>query len=227
MFGPDKYFLPMTLSEAVRDDIVALEAGVYRLLPYRDTSGRQLVLLEPRRNTGHGYTTESLVSAVPVECHGSIFIFIPDIVVSLLVQKLRALWYTIDTPVASECSDLYSGFVYIGWNKDSTLWDIGDKVYSRLSHFEKTCWPVKFVGAHIGGSSSIVFRLIKPILNALTDRRGRSRMVIHDTSGNELLADLAEYGILKHMLPREMGGSVELNQAEWIANRRAVEMEEI
>jgi len=62
LFGPLKYLLPMTLSEALRDDLVALEAGVYRLLPHSDMAGRQLVLLEPRRNTGEGYTSESLVS---------------------------------------------------------------------------------------------------------------------------------------------------------------------
>lgn len=56
----------MTLAGAVRDDLAALEAGVYRILPHRDLSGRQLVLLEPRRNTGQGYSAESLVSVVAV-----------------------------------------------------------------------------------------------------------------------------------------------------------------
>lgn len=49
LFGPDKYLLPMTLNEALRDDVAALEAGVYRLLPRLDSSGRQLVLLEPQK----------------------------------------------------------------------------------------------------------------------------------------------------------------------------------
>lgn len=52
----------MTLSEAMLDDIPALEAGVYRILPQVDAFGRQLVLLDPKRNTGDGYTVESLVS---------------------------------------------------------------------------------------------------------------------------------------------------------------------
>lgn len=105
--------------------------------------------------------------------------------------------------------------------------DLGAKVYGKLSHFEKTCWPIKFIGAHICGSPSIVFRIIKPILNAMTDRRGRSRMVIHDVPENTLLEALSGYGIMKNMLPTEMGGTVQPNQAEWIASRRAAEMEEI
>lgn len=63
IFG-DKFTLPMTLSEAMRDDLAALKAGVYRILPNRDSSGRQLIILEPRRNTGDGYTPESLVSGL-------------------------------------------------------------------------------------------------------------------------------------------------------------------
>lgn len=52
-------------------------------------------------------------------------------------------------------------------------------------------------------------------------------MLIHDVSEGNVLEILAEFGIKKDMLPVEMGGSVRLTQAEWIANRRAVEMEEI
>jgi hypothetical protein len=32
---------------------------------------------------------------------------------------------------------------------------------------------------------------------------------------------------MKDMLPTQMGGTIELSQSEWIANRRAVELEEI
>jgi len=65
VFGPGKYLMRMTLSEALRDDLVALEAGVYCLLPRLDASGRQVLYLDPSRNTREGYTSESLVSA----CH--------------------------------------------------------------------------------------------------------------------------------------------------------------
>ena len=62
MFGPDKYLLCMTLSEALRDDLVALETGVFCLLPQLDMSGRQVLYLDPSRHTREGYCSESLVS---------------------------------------------------------------------------------------------------------------------------------------------------------------------
>lgn len=54
----------MTLSEALKDDLAAIEAGVYLPLPKKDLSGRSMMYLEPHRNTGKGYSSESLVSTI-------------------------------------------------------------------------------------------------------------------------------------------------------------------
>lgn len=61
VFGEDKFVEKMTLSEALRDDLVALEAGMCCLLPYPDLSGRQVIYVEPKRHTREGYTSESMV----------------------------------------------------------------------------------------------------------------------------------------------------------------------
>jgi len=52
----------MSLSEALRDDLVALETGVFCLLPRLDASGGQILYLDPTCHTREGYTSESLVS---------------------------------------------------------------------------------------------------------------------------------------------------------------------
>lgn len=62
-FG-ERFTEKMTLSGAMRDDLVALEAGVYHLLPKPDASGRLITYLETRRNTGRGYSSDSLVSTI-------------------------------------------------------------------------------------------------------------------------------------------------------------------
>lgn len=62
VFGPEKYLMRMTLSEALSDDLAAIEAGVYVQLPHLDSSGRQLILMEPHRNSREGYSSESGVS---------------------------------------------------------------------------------------------------------------------------------------------------------------------
>ena len=61
LFGEEKYLMRMTLSEALRDDLDAIEAGVFRMLPHLDSSGRQILFLDPSRRSGDLYSSESLV----------------------------------------------------------------------------------------------------------------------------------------------------------------------
>lgn len=60
LFGDDKYMHRMTISEALRDDLDAVQDGVFCLLPIKDSSGRQLLHLEPGRKSD-GYSSDSLV----------------------------------------------------------------------------------------------------------------------------------------------------------------------
>ena len=63
-FGPEKYLLPISLGEALCDDvevIAALKAGMISLLPCLDLSGRQLLFLVPHRHTKKGYSSASVV----------------------------------------------------------------------------------------------------------------------------------------------------------------------
>lgn len=62
IFGPQKYWQRLSMSEALHDDIVALKAGVFSILPHRDLSGGHLLYVEPCRHTREGYSRESLVS---------------------------------------------------------------------------------------------------------------------------------------------------------------------
>ena len=58
---------------------------------------------------------------------------------------------------------------------------------------------------------------------------GPAHCLIHDVPENEILGALSEYGISKEILPTMMGGGVDLDVwlPTWIAQRRALEMEEI
>lgn len=61
IFGSEKFLQRMTLSEALQDDLEAIEEGVLSCLPFRDESGRQMVFLEPHRRTRGRYSSESMV----------------------------------------------------------------------------------------------------------------------------------------------------------------------
>lgn len=124
-------------------------------------------------------------------------------------------------------NDVNSGFVFVEWHKHTTLWDYDRKAMDGILHFQLSCWPVQCLCYQICCPSSFCMRILKPIVYALADKRARSRAVIHDVSESETLKNLESFGILKDMLPTEMGGSLKLDLPEWMENRRAVELEEI
>jgi hypothetical protein len=128
---------------------------------------------------------------------------------------------------SQENTDVRSGVVYIIWDRDSTIWDFDYKLQSRLTYLDRSCWPVKLVAAHPCCSPGFVIRMTKPIIYALMDKQTRSRTMIHDVPDSQILQDLFTYGIMNDMLPTVMGGTIQLNQSEWISKRRALEIDEI
>lgn len=119
-----------------------------------------------------------------------------------------------------------SGIVLVNFMKDFTIWDYDHRLYERIIYFDKNCWPVKIVASHVCCSPWIAVKLIKAIMFSLLGKHNRYCRLIHNVPESQLLAVLSDYGIYKEMLPTVMGGTVQLDQAEWIADRRAAELNE-
>jgi hypothetical protein len=64
VFGPIKFTMRMTLGEALKDDLDAIEDGVFTILPHLDASGRQMLYMEPHRRSRGQYSSESLVRSI-------------------------------------------------------------------------------------------------------------------------------------------------------------------
>lgn len=194
--------MPMTLTGALRNDIAALEAGVFCLLPKTDVSGRPLLYLEPARHTREGYTSASL---------------------------LRAVWYTIEVAAQKRTKDnSNSSVVQVMWDLKTSLFDYDRRACDRMIYFDTSAWPIKISAFHACCSPAFMTQIIKPLMFALKDRESRQRTLFHDVPASEIINILAKYGIDKDMLPTYMvGGTLELNLLEWITERRAIELEEI
>lgn len=129
--------------------------------------------------------------------------------------------------MSRENTDISSGIVILAWHPTSTIWSFDRKAYDHMVRFEQTCWPIQCISHHICCPTSVVMRVIKPIVFAFMDARTRTRSVVHDVPENEIANALLEYGIRKEMLPTGMGGTVEIDMMKWTADRRATEMEEL
>lgn len=128
---------------------------------------------------------------------------------------------------SSQNKDLVSGIVEIVWDKESTVWEYDPQCYDRWTYFETHAWPVQITAFHVCCPPPFLKRIIVPIMMALTDARARARTIVHDVPESKILDELSSYGILKHMLPKQMGGDLIIDQSHWIMERRAVELEEL
>jgi hypothetical protein len=144
----------------------------------------------------------------------------------IIVLQLRAVWYVIEV-IAQTNIGHQPGFVVVNWAKDFTMWEYDHTLYDGIGRFDKTSWPVKPLAAHFCCPPWILVNVIHPLVNAACDSRIRHRTLVHNVPESQILNVLSSYGIMKDMLPTQMGGTIELSQSEWIANRRAVELEEI
>jgi hypothetical protein len=136
------------------------------------------------------------------------------------------MWYVVEV-AAAQNTDARSGAVDVIWLKDFSLWDYDPKIYDRLFTYYQCYLPVRTIAAHACCPPRVFLRWLFPVINAILDHFMRSRVQVHDVSENDIVDALSEYGISREMLPTEMGGTVELNPTEWIAQRRAAEMEEL
>lgn len=117
-----------------------------------------------------------------------------------------------------------SGIVEIIWCKNSMPLNYDAKI--RATCFTKQCWPVTIKANHMCGLSRISARIGLPFALAVKGKQMRARTKVHDVPDSEIVTTLSSFGITRDALPTVMGGGVESNQLEWLANRRAVEMEE-
>uniref|UniRef100_A0A7S4MWC3 CRAL-TRIO domain-containing protein n=1 Tax=Odontella aurita TaxID=265563 RepID=A0A7S4MWC3_9STRA len=194
LFGPHKCFLPMTLSGAVSDDMVALSDGFVELLPIRDAHGRAVFYFRACRLDLMKYSRESM---------------------------LRAFWYLIH--VAIEDPDTRRrGIVYI-FNNRGMCWDKFDpRTYRQLTallfHYTASmgramhcCHPTRH------------HHVVTPIMKMMFRSRGRKRFKIHSGSDEEVLRSLAEFGLGAEVVPNEMGGTLDPNPIRWLSNRMLLE----
>ena len=210
----------------MKDDIHALEAIDYRVLPQTDLSGRQILYSVPHSRGGKGLTTQSLVCTFE---HRRVLLMIWRVFRSYSFcdsAQVRVFWYAVEV-MSQDNTDVNSGYVQVVWNKDATVYDYNIQSYRRLMYFQQSCWPLKVVATHVCCSPRSSLSVIKPIVFALMRKGNRSRSIMHDVPEDKIMSVLAQYGILGSMLPTEMGGTMEQSQSEWLEQRRAIEMEEI
>mmetsp|Transcript_15784 Transcript_15784/g.28451 ORF Transcript_15784/g.28451 Transcript_15784/m.28451 type:complete len:544 (+) Transcript_15784:195-1826(+) len=195
IFGPEKFYLPLTLDGALRDDMTALQTGLCVPLPERDASGRQVLWFTLCKITFQGFTLQS---------------------------TLRVLWYMME--IASQNDRDGEGIVrienYENWTSENVVADLFVEYFALT----RDCWPVKVNADHSVCVAEDLCRLLMPICRPAKGKEGRIRSIIHAGTLEQGIKELPEYGIPLKMIPADCGGQSKVTIKEWIEGRRIAEI---
>jgi hypothetical protein len=130
--------------------------------------------------------------------------------------------------ISEKTTDSSSGFILLMWDGDTSIADFDLKLFEHASRLEcSRCYPVKALTNHLCSLTYFVRKIMKPIVFAVMTKEARARTLVHDDENSNYVGVLSQFGITREMLPIEMGGTVRLDQRQWMVERRAIELDEI
>ena len=193
LFGPERAFLPMTQSGAMKDDMDCFDVLLdeNHMLPH-DNRGRAVWF----SNKG----------CRNVERLGK-------------RQQLRILWYYVHTALEVE-SVQTSGFVLlVGLHINMHTQLNRSLLRMEVLHFRDVL-PSTLRAVHFFQVSSFAKEWLLPSVKFLLGRRLRLRLIIHAPTQQE---DIVKYAFNAANIPVCCGGTYKYNQTKWLEARRLLE----
>jgi len=208
IFGPERAFLPLTLSHALKDDTSSLHVGFLRNTLQKDDAGRAILFVDPSR-------------------------FPPDQAYDRY-SMVRALWYNIHSAI-EEDDVQRKGVVIIAHPEHVARSQIDQKLMKMNVTCIRGCLPVRIAAFHVC-NPPFFFELLFPIVKLLMGERLRKRIKIHsDRNGKKNKSTKGEgsveestvirklvdkYGIDKIKIPTEVGGGNTIDHVQWLEDRK-------
>jgi hypothetical protein len=184
--------MPLTLSKALKDDMVAISMQFYSLTGTKDASGRSIVYLQPSKQDKSKYTRESMC---------------------------RAMWYIVHAALEDEMTQK-RGVVNLSFPDNAKLSQLDRSLVKMNLDCIKGCLPVRQSGMHICHPPSFI-SLVLPLLKLFMGERMRKRIMLHSGSTEKVLKHIAPFGLPKESIPTNLGGAAVVDFAGWLEQRRA------
>ena len=194
IFGQEKAFLQMKLTQAMRDDHIAISMGIIMPLSQTDDEGREIVFFDPSKQDKTQYEPESLV---------------------------RVFWYAAHVALESEEAQK-KGVVLLIYPRNARHSQFDRKLASHIARSLKGCLPVR-MGSFQVCHPPLFFKLIYPILKLLLGSYLRNRLRVNYGSDERVVSLLKGYGIPIKSIPNVFGGDVEVNCSKWLLSRKSIE----
>lgn len=192
IFGPEKAFQPLTLSEALSEDDGVFDLGVMTLPGSKDPSGRSLIYYDPANLDKTKYTTNAMV---------------------------RTFWYVLHAALEHEETQKHGLIVLV--DPGRARFSQFDRSIGKLFMASMSgALPIRVAAIHIVHPPSFI-NLILPLVKLFMPERMRKRIRFHNGSEEVVLANLKEkFGLSSETLPKQVGGSLTLDHKAWLNQRR-------
>ena len=196
VFGPDLAYLPMTLAQAVRDEVMNIATRqIWQILPVTDAAGRAVLFFSPSRRNFAEYSVQ---------------------------REMRCLWYLLETVI--ESPDLRQRGVVIVANLHNTDWRHTSGTFTKqYSAIIDAAMPIRLRAVHACHPSALIYYFISPLARRLMPQNIRLRHKLHSGSKEEVLAILQGYYLPRDRLPAEIGGGIALDMCRWTLGRWTLE----
>ena len=193
IFGPEKAFLPLTLSQALKDDDEALTIGYANLLHgHCDPQGRSIMYMEAGRQDKTKYSRESMV---------------------------RAIWYMLHAAMESEATQKY-GILFITYPAGVTMSQVDRGLIKILLPSIQGTIPIRLSAFHSCQPPTFL-KLVLPFIKLFMSDRTKDRLLFHFGSTEKVREKLESYGLTRDNIPQSLGGEVIVDTKAWIEKRRA------
>lgn len=198
VFGPDLFYLPMTLSGAMKDEAIPMTRHrIWQLMPSTDTGGRAILFHQPSRRNFAEYSIN---------------------------QEEKAMFYLFET-VIQNVNQRRRGVVMIG---DARLErsQLSFK-FDRSAQTFLTVVPTRIRAAHMLHPDPFLYHVIFPVMKFFLGKEVRLRSRLHRGSTEHILRELGQYALPRDRLPIDIGGDVNLDTEhmnEWMMKRMALEL---
>ena len=186
LFGPDKCFLPMTLTGAMADEMIPMaERRVFQLLPCADKAGRAIFLFQLCNRDLTEYSVE---------------------------RENMTLFYLFESIFTSNAC---SGHVVLVDARNITGQHHSKKT-QKYTPLIDSVFPSRLRALHICYPSSFMYYVVHPIVKYLLPKQIRLRIKLHHGAVQKVLGSLRTYNLPPECVPVELGGALAIDMNEFL-----------
>eukprot|EP00537_Pseudo-nitzschia_pungens_P011230 CAMPEP_0172393360 /NCGR_PEP_ID=MMETSP1061-20121228/9237_1 /TAXON_ID=37318 /ORGANISM="Pseudo-nitzschia pungens, Strain cf. pungens" /LENGTH=506 /DNA_ID=CAMNT_0013124399 /DNA_START=369 /DNA_END=1886 /DNA_ORIENTATION=- len=221
-FGPEVLQRPPRLSDFSRKELKVFNIGRIQLLPYRDRSGRRVIVGIP----AHDHLRQEAKTRAKI--HFYLWWLASDSVES---QKRGMVFVTIHNPAIADSTteDYSNGHANKKMNENYTpeqqqeISGLPSMQFAKFSIYRRNCLPMRMSAFHLCTPDSPFYSVVRSFTTAVLGG-DRCRIKVHVGNDIENRYQLNGYGIPPDQLPITETGKIKLTFfKKWVQFRRNLE----